>query len=232
MSEPISSIPRWELAAENIAVKIRWIGVLVGYLAVNVGPIVEHRPILNAILALGAAYTMIDTACSLRGKVFLGDYPLTISAMESLFIGLLCYFHTGLESPFRYYFILSLICCAIRHSARVTLLTCCLQWLSCLALFLSQPAGQRDLLTLLLILVVLGWVTWAASAMSLLLKRFSEHLGQLNSALRRESEPARRRESTNARGNCRNRRPMCCTRKRWRHSDCSPPASPTRSAIR
>jgi signal transduction histidine kinase len=120
----------------------------------------------------------------MRGKVFLGDYPLTISAMESLFIGLLCYFHTGLESPFRYYFILSLICCAIRHSARVTLLTCCLQWLSCLALYLTLPPDRRDLLTLLLILVVLGWVTWAASAMSLLLKRFSEHLGQLNSALR------------------------------------------------
>src|SRR6185312_9979230 len=33
-------------------------------------------------------------------------------------------------------------------------------------------------------LVVLGWVTWAASAMSLLLKRFGEHLGKLNNALR------------------------------------------------
>jgi signal transduction histidine kinase len=32
--------------------------------------------------------------------------------------------------------------------------------------------------------VVLGWVTWAASAMSLLLKRFGEHLGKLNNALR------------------------------------------------
>lgn len=177
-------LPRWELAAENIAVKMRWIGVLVGYLAVNIGPIVEHRPILNAILALGAVYTMIDTAFSLRGRVFLGDYPLTISAMETLFIGLLCHFHTGLDSPFRFYFILSLISCAIRHSARVTLLTCGLQWLGCLGLYLSLPVAERDLLTLLLSLVVLGWVTWAASAMSMLLKRFGEHLGKLNNALR------------------------------------------------
>ena len=35
--------------------------------------------------------------------------------MEALFIGLLCYFDAGLESPFRYYYFLSLICCAIRH---------------------------------------------------------------------------------------------------------------------
>ena len=28
--------PRWELAAENIAVKIRWFGLLVGYILVNV----------------------------------------------------------------------------------------------------------------------------------------------------------------------------------------------------
>jgi two-component system, NtrC family, sensor kinase len=182
MSDPAPIPLRWELAAENIAVKMRWIGVLVGYLAVNLGPVVEHRPVLNAILALGAAYTFIDTACSLRGQVFLGRYPLTISAMEALFIGLLCYFHTGLESPFRYYFLLSLICCAMRHSARVTLLTCGLHWLSCLALFLSRP--EKEPLTLLLSLVVLGWVTWAASAMSLLLKRFGEHLGELNDALR------------------------------------------------
>lgn len=184
MTEPTPIPPRWELAAENIAVKMRWIGVLVGYLAVNIGPIDENRPILNAILALGAAYTMIDTAFSLRGQVFLGNYPLTISAMEALFIGLLCHFHAGLESPFRFYFILSLICCAIRHSPRVTLLTCGLQWLSCLGLYLSLPMEQRNPLTLLLSIVVLGWVTWAASAMSLILKRFSEHLGKLNDALR------------------------------------------------
>src|SRR5262245_64598225 len=112
-----ASPPRWELAAENVAVKMRWIGVLVGYLSVNLGSAAAHRPALNAILALGAVYTLIDSAFSLQGRVFLGRYPLSISALESLFIGLLCHFHTGLDSPFRYFYLLSLVVCAIRHSA-------------------------------------------------------------------------------------------------------------------
>src|SRR5262249_53416682 len=104
----------WELAAEAIAVKIRWFGLLVGYVLVNLGGIGdEHRPVLNAILSLGAVYALLDTFFSLRGKVFLGRYPLSISFMEALFIGLLCYFGGGLDSLFRNYYLLSLICCAI-----------------------------------------------------------------------------------------------------------------------
>src|SRR5713226_5344978 len=175
--------PRWELAAENIAVKIRWIGVVVGYLSVNLGPTDTYRPVLNAILGLGAVFTLIDTAFSFHGRVFLRRYPLSVSAMEALFIGLLCHFHTGMESPFRYYYILSLICCGIRHSPRTTLITCGLHCASCLALYLSLPAATRDPLTLCLILIVLGWVTWAVSAMARLLKHIGEHLGQLNSVL-------------------------------------------------
>src|SRR6266480_3534715 len=123
--------PRWELAAENIAVKIRWIGLLVGYLFVNFDSTDGFRPVLNAILALGALFTLIDTGFSLKGRVFLREYPLSVSVMEALFIGLLCHFHTGMDSPFRYYYILSLLCCGIRHSARVTLITCGLHWASC-----------------------------------------------------------------------------------------------------
>ncbi|HLW65870.1 MAG TPA: ATP-binding protein [Gemmataceae bacterium] len=179
----VSNPPRWELAAEAIAVKMRWIGLLIGYLFVNLGPPVENRAILNAILAFGGLYTLIDTAFSFRGRVFLGSYPLSISVMEALFVGLLCFFHTGMDSPFRYYYILSLICCSIRHSARITLITCGLHWISCTALFLSLPASRNDLLGFLLMLIVLGWVTWAGSAMALLIKRISDHLGKLNSAL-------------------------------------------------
>src|SRR5947209_4443454 len=87
---------RWELAAEAIAVKIRWFGLLVGYVIVNLGDSGQvYRPVLNAILALGAIYALADTYYSIRGKVFLGRYPLTISVMEALFIGLLCYFSGG-----------------------------------------------------------------------------------------------------------------------------------------
>jgi len=180
----LSRPPRWELAAENIAVKIRWIGVLVGYLSVNLGPPVPHRAVLNAILALGAVYTLLDTWFSFRGRVFLGRYPLFISAMEALFIGLLCYFHTGMDSLFRYFYFLSLICCAIRYSPRVTLFTCLMHGASFTSLYFTMPAAARDTNGLALMLVILGWFTWAASALGHLLRRIGDHLGELNAALR------------------------------------------------
>jgi two-component system, NtrC family, sensor kinase len=178
-----AALPRWELAAETIAIKIRWFGLLVGYVLVNVGQ-TDDRPFLNAILALGALYALCDTYYSLRGRVFLGRYPLSISLMEALFIGLLCYFHGGLESSFRYYYFLSLICCAIRYSSRVTYLTCALHCASYTLLYLALPVERRAPVVLVLTLVILGWVTWASNAMALLLKRVGDHLGRLNTALR------------------------------------------------
>ncbi|HEV3118000.1 MAG TPA: hypothetical protein VGY58_13180, partial [Gemmataceae bacterium] len=142
---------RWELAAEAIAVKIRWIGLIVGYVLVNV-----HRhgqvsqAILNAILTLGAVYTLLDTYYSFRGKIFLGLYPLTISVMEALFVGLLCYYDGGLESSFRYYYLLSLICCAIRNPSRVTYATYALHCISYTTLYVALPAEQRQPVALVL----------------------------------------------------------------------------------
>jgi signal transduction histidine kinase len=183
---PLSTVPaRWELAAETIAVKIRWFGLLVGYVLVNVSHVPGYsRAVLNAILALGATYALLDTYYSLRGKVFLGRYPLSISLMEALFIGLLCYYHDGMDSPFRYYYFLSLICCAIRYSSLVTYATCALHCASYVLLYLALPPEHDGLLTLTLTIVVLGWVTWASDAMSLLLKRVGDYLGRLNAALR------------------------------------------------
>ena len=183
---PLHATPSpWELAAEGIAVKIRWFGLVVGYGLVNLGGIGgDYRPILNAILALGVVYALLDTLVSFRGKVFLGRYPLSVSVMEALFIGLLCFYSGGLDSLFRYYYFLSLICCAIRHPSRVTYATCVLHCISLTTLYLAMPAEGRDTLALVLTVVVLGWVTWAGDAMALLLKRVGEHLGQLNEALR------------------------------------------------
>ena len=117
---------RWELAAETIAVKIRWFGLVVGYLLVNLGGAGEHRPILNGILSLGALYALVDTFFSLRGQVFLRGRTMVISFMEALFIGLLCFYHGGLNSSFRYYYLLSLICCAIRHPSYTYPMLCCM----------------------------------------------------------------------------------------------------------
>lgn len=176
-------LSRWELAAETIAVKVRWFGLLLGYALVNLGhPPAAHAAVLNAILFLGAGYALADTACSLRGRVFLHRWPLLISLMEALFIGLLCFYHEGLESPFRYFYLLSLICCACRYASHITYATCALHCVSYGLLYLSSPAGRE--LPLLLTVVMLFWVTWASDSMSLLLKRFGEHLGRLNAALR------------------------------------------------
>jgi signal transduction histidine kinase len=178
-----SSSP-WELAAETIAVKMRWFGLLIGYVLVNVADHpADRRAVLNAILAVGAVYTLLDTVYSVRGRVFLGRYPLSISLMEALFIGLLCYYDGGLESSFRYYYFLSLTCCAVRYQARVTYASCALHCLSYGLLYLALPEPGRNPVTLALTLVVLGWVTWASNAMALLLKRVGDYLGQLNAAL-------------------------------------------------
>jgi signal transduction histidine kinase len=184
-ANPTAVPSRWELAAETIAVKIRWFGLLVGYVLVNLDDRGDgQRAILNAILALGAVYALLDTYYSLRGRVFLGRYPLGVSLMEALFIGLLCFYHGGLESSFRYYYLLSLICCAIRHSSRVTLATYVLHCASYTLLYAALPEEQRRPLVLVLTLVVLGWVTWASDALALLLKHVGEHLAHLNAALR------------------------------------------------
>jgi signal transduction histidine kinase len=175
--------PRWELAAETIVVKIRWFGLFLGYLYVNTSTH-DQRLVLNSILALGACYTLLDSLYSLRGKVFLGRLPLVVSLMESLFIGLLCYYQGGLENSFRFYYLLSLICAAIRHSVRVTYLTCALHSASVILLYAALPPDRHDPFALVLTLLLLAWVTWAASALSLLLKHVGDHFGLLNDALR------------------------------------------------
>src|SRR4051794_21228078 len=181
---PAAGPSPWELAAEAIAVKIRWFGLFVGYVLVNVGGHAgDRRLVLNAILALGAAYTLLDTYHSVRGRVFLGRHPLSIAGMETLFIGLLCYYDGGPDSAFRYYYFLSLICCAIRYPSYVPYACCALHCLSYAALYAALPATERRLLPFALTLVVLVWVTWASNALALLLKRVSDYLGELNAAL-------------------------------------------------
>lgn len=183
-SWPVTVPSRWELAAESVVVKMRWVGVVIGFVLVNV----EAHPaanvaMLNGLLALGALYALLDTWFSYRGRVFLGDCPLAIGALEAVFIGLLCYFDAGLESPFRYYYLLSLICCAIRHSRLVTYLTCGLHCLSCVLLWLGMAQPEEHVRALLLMLVLLGWATWSANALAELLKRVGEHMHELNQSL-------------------------------------------------
>ncbi len=183
-----SSIPPspWELAAEAIAVKIRWFGLLVGCAVAHLGGHDASRlAVLDALLALGAAYTLLDTWASLKGRVLLGSRPLIISALESLFIALLCFFDSGSESPFRYYYFLSLFCCAVRHSAAVTYATCAIHCATYGLLYLALPPSERRALPWALTLITLGWVTWASVALTSLLKHVGDHLAGLNEGLER-----------------------------------------------
>ena len=184
MERSNSAVARWDLAAEAIAVKIRWFGLIFGFLVVNVGHAgAPQQAILNGLLALGAGFAVVDTAWSLRGRVFLGDWPLLISCMEALFIGVLCYYQGGLESAFRYYYFLSLICCAIRHAPWVTYTTCGLHCASYCVLYWALPQHEQFPMAFWLTIVVLVWVTWASTALALLLKRSGEQLQRLNAAL-------------------------------------------------
>jgi signal transduction histidine kinase len=180
----------WDLAAETVTVRIRWFGLCVGYVLVNfIDRQGANRPVLNAILTLGAIYAIIDTIWSLRGKVFLASGPLIISLMEAVFIGLLCHFDRGVESPFRFYYFLSLLVCAIRHSPGISYSTFVLHaasysWLS----FSRDFGGRQDVSALILTLILLGWATWASTALASLLKSATGRLSQLNDELQENQQ--------------------------------------------
>ncbi len=174
----------WQLPAEAITVRIRWFGLCVGYFLVNFLSPGEHRPLLNAILTLGAGYALLDTLWSLKGRVFLGNMPLFTSLMEAIFIGLLCHFDQGVASPFRFYYFLSLLVCAIRYSPWVTYSTLALHAASYAALTFSGQERLAIAPDVVLMLIFMAWVTWAGTALVSLLKAAGRRMEQLNEQLR------------------------------------------------
>lgn len=174
----------WELASQAITVRIRWFGICVGYVLVNLLGTGAPKPPLNLMLALGAGYALCDTYYSLRGRVFLSDYPLFTSAMEAVFIGLLCYFDAGVLSAFRFYYLLSLLVCAIRYDAVTTYTTFALHVTSFAGVALARGVVERDQLSsLVLTPIFIGWVAWAGTSLAGLLKQAGQRLTELNAAL-------------------------------------------------
>jgi len=183
-SAPIQNGFSTELAAEAITLRIRWFGLAVGYALVNFIGRETNQPVLNAILTLGAGYALIDSYWSFRNKVFLSQWPLVISLMEAIFIGLLCHFDAGLESPFRFYYFLSLLVCAIRNTPWITYSSFALLSISFATLSLnSLEFGSAELTTLLLMILWMGWVTWASTALSDIIKKTSQTFSELNEKL-------------------------------------------------
>jgi len=173
----------WELSTESIVVRIRWFGIAMGYVLALSRPDLHNASAVCAFLALGAGYAALDTAFHRMGEVFLIRWPLFVSTMESMFIALLCYNDTGMDSPFRWYYLLSLICCAIRFRRAIAWITCGLHCLSLTALTWWLDPGRVPSSSLPLTVSILVWVTWASSALASILKATGGRLAQANAAL-------------------------------------------------
>jgi two-component system NtrC family sensor kinase len=180
---------RWELATESIVVKIRWFGVAMGFVLVQTRTGLHNPSAVRAYLALGAGYAALDTAFYRLGEVVLKRWPLVVSLLESVFVATLCYHDTGQGSPFRWYYLLSLICCAIRYRPVVAWLTFGLHCLSLMGLGLVVGTDPGWPVTV----AIMAWVTWATSALASLLVGAGSRLEQLNDALEQNRAELERR---------------------------------------
>lgn len=180
---PGQDASRFDLAAEAIALRIRWFGVAAGFLLVNLRAtdVVRDVTLLNMILVLGVVYVAVDTVLSLRGKVFLSDWPLAVSLLEAVFIGLLCYFDEGQESAFRFYYFLSLVVSAMRYQAKITYATFLFHAISYSMLLLVLPTSTS--LPWIIMVVSMGWVTWASTRMAGLIQVARQRLTEANEQL-------------------------------------------------
>jgi signal transduction histidine kinase len=174
---------RWLLAAESTVVKLRWFGVVMGYILVQTRTGLHNPSAVRAFLALGAGYAALELAFWRMGEVILKDWPRFVALMESVFIALLCYHDTGVDSPFRWYYLLSLICSSIRNTAAVAWWTLALHSLSLLGLAWILGGGAYPQSSLPLTLSIMAWVTWASSSLAGSLRAAGLELGQLNLAL-------------------------------------------------
>lgn len=204
MTEPVAPAPSAsppqltrataDLGIESIVVKTRWFGIAMGFTLVETRAGTLHDlGAIRACLVLGTLYTILDTWYHFRGKIFLKRWPLFVSLMEAVFIAVLCYCDEGLDSPFRYYYLLSLLCCAFRYTRDVAWLTFGFHCASLTVLAWSEGQGWQQFTAVPLLVVILAWVTWAGSSLASLLKMVSSHLSWLNANLERNRADLERR---------------------------------------
>ena len=173
----------WELATESIVVKIRWFGIVMGVALVEARTGLHNPIAVRACLALGAGYAALDTVAYRRGAVFLSRVPLFVSFMEATFIALLCYNDAQLQSPFRWYYLLSIICCAIRYPRMVAWTTCGFHCLSFAALATLLGPAPRASASVEETVIILGCVAWASSSLASVLRATGARLERLNADL-------------------------------------------------
>lgn len=178
----------WERDSAGILVKIQWFGLLVGFLLANVPGRTPDSPLLlNLLLSVGLVYACVDSFYYFKGDVFLlSRFPLIVAFLETIFITLLCRYDVGLNSPYRFYYLLSLLVAAIRYPVVVPYLSCALHCISYTLLFFVVPSNQQDVPSVMLNIVIMAWVTWAASTLAWYLHRTSSRLGDLNRQLQEQ----------------------------------------------
>lgn len=189
-----------DLDAEDITLRVRWFGIILGLIIVNGPPAaaafgisIGNEPSfsslvwLNGILFFGAVYAAADTLWSQRGRVFLGDVPLFVSAMEAVFIGLLCFFDHGADSTFRVYYFLSLLIAAVRYRPAVTWSTLGLHSLSYTVVAFTREVGPYWWAVVFTV-ILMAWVTWASTALTRLIQSRSAKLRELNAELIRNQQ--------------------------------------------
>jgi two-component system NtrC family sensor kinase len=183
----------WELATESIVVQLRWFGVAMGYALVETRTGLHNPAAVRTFLALGAGYATLDTVFHRLGRVFLKRWPLFVALMETLFIALLCYNDTRLTSPFRWYYLLSTICAAIRYRPAVAWVTCGLHVASYMTLAASLNVDGRGLSEVQQTAVILIWATWASSSLAGILRATGSRLAAANLDLERNRSELERR---------------------------------------
>ena len=173
----------WELATESIVVKIRWFGIVMGVGLVQARSGLHDPLAIGACLALGAVYAALDTLAYRRGSVFLRRWPLFVAGMEATFIALLCFNDAQLQSPFRWYYLLSIICAAIRYDRSIAWTTCAFHCLSFAILAGLLGGGRAGSGSVEEIIFILGCVTWASSSLASVLRATGARLERLNADL-------------------------------------------------
>ena len=184
-----------------ISVRVRWIGLLIGYALVNLlPPAVDALPLrtltLNLLLLAGTVMTAIGTLCTLDNKPLFRNQPLAAAVLEALVITLLCHYDRGLDSPFRFYYFIALVIAGLRYRPLVS-------W-TCLAIHsgfyvsmvtigaylesridvpytseISQVEAKVSTVFLML------WVTYASNSIGHLLLSARRELGEANDQLKR-----------------------------------------------
>ena len=173
----------WELATESIVVKIRWFGIIMGMGLVQARSGLHDPLAVGACLALGAGYAALDTLAYRRGTVFLRRWPLFVAGMEATFIALLCFNDAQLQSPFRWYYLLSIICAAIRYDRSIAWTTCAWHCLSFTILAGLLGGGRDGSSSVEETIVILACVTWASSSLASVLRATGARLERLNADL-------------------------------------------------